>query len=123
MANTFKKNDKVAVISTWNNKGTFSIRRATVTAWGKQVIRLMDEKGTMFKVAFHPDYINNLEIAIVADSCNDDLVVIAEEMAIAYLDNRHVVLNRHKSLSANANYRDAMDREIADLHEPRIHWR
>lgn len=52
MAKKFKKGDKVAVLSSWNNKGTVTIRRAIIEAFGPKICRCRDAvTGEMFRAA------------------------------------------------------------------------
>jgi hypothetical protein len=69
----FSKGDKVALLSSWDNKGAVRIRRAVVHSCGKQVMRLQDEAGKMFKVAFRPEHnvmVKFNGIRVIADADN-----------------------------------------------------
>lgn len=78
----FRKGDKVAVLSSWDNKGTVMIRRGIVHSAGNKVMRLQDDDGKTFKCAFRPenntmDKFNGLRVIVDAD----DATLQAEAMA------------------------------------------
>lgn len=120
----FAKGAKVAFLSSWDNKGTITIRRATVHSCGKKVMRLQDEQAVMFGAAFQPEH-NAMTafngIHVIADA--DDATLIAAALA----DGARVI----ELVTANANDRIARgddfnikigNRYIAELHEPLVRW-
>lgn len=121
----FKKNDKVAVLSSWNNKGTVRIRRGTVHSCGRKVMRIEYASGAMAKVAFNPE--SNVMgafngVHIVADASDAELTAIALadgasviEQNIARID-RTVAHYRAKG-STSDGYFASMAKDRAALEE------
>lgn len=88
MASKFTKGDRVAVLRSWNNKGTVTIRRAIVEAFGPKICRLRDPlTGEMFKAAYSTRPNNSgmvLETMaifngciVIADCCSAELELTA----------------------------------------------
>jgi len=77
---TFSKGDRVALITSWDNKGAMRIRRGVVHSSGAKLMRIQYENGEMFKTAFRPEnnkvsYFNSLRI--IADASDAELIAEA----------------------------------------------
>lgn len=117
----FKKNDAVAVIADWDRKGTVTIRRATVQAWGNKIARLIDaETGEMFKSAQDVANCNGPSYMIVADNTDAALEIVAMRNAetILEIEQRHFA--HCLTIGAGEGYDNSIRRSIAALHEPRV---
>lgn len=119
----FKKNDTVAVIHSWDDKGTVSIRRAIVQAWGDKVIRLMDlETREMFKYATAAAMVNRTGHKIVANDSNATLEAIALKVGAEMIEYQKAHYARCLAGNHGEGYNNAIRRDIAQLHEPRFIW-
>jgi hypothetical protein len=123
MAN-FKKNDAVAVIGSWDDKGTVRIRRGIVHSAGAKIIRLQYEDGEMFKTAFNASRGNTNRFAIIADATDEELEAFALEMASRFLvDQRAHFEDRKVRYADSAGFVAAMVKNESELHEPRFMWK
>ena len=131
---TFKKGDKVYIVKTWDNAGTFSIRKAEVKSFGKvQATMFVEEDGCMAKELFYVDYINNHHAGtFILSQDEQDIEKVVLELAQSYLDKEATEYNRRHTQHSdetyelyNPSYANSM-RDIADGHEnstPKIIWR
>jgi hypothetical protein len=124
MAKTFRKLDRVAVLSNWDSKGGVRIRRAVVHSCGAKVMRLQDDAGEMFKVAFTPgEATTGRNISgVVADADNATLEALAIEVGahtIASGIEQKLASLAHYGERAGAGYIAALNRDLDVLRAAR----
>lgn len=126
MAKKYRKGDAVAVLTSWDDKGTVQIRRATVHSCGRKVMRLIDARtGELFGTEYRPE---NPEIHahgshVISDAADANLEQIAlADGAAVVAQERDRMVRQIAQNAANAHYVFAMRRHLNELHEPRVIW-
>lgn len=120
----FNKSDAVAVIGSWDDKGTMSVRRATVDACGPKVTRLRYPNGEMFKAAYGSARDNDSRFAIIADADDAAIEGFALNMAERFVASQHEhFAERRDRFAHDARFVDAMHKAEAALHDPAVLWR
>lgn len=118
----FKKNDKVAIIGSWDGKGTVSIRRVVVHSWGAKIAKFADTiTGEMVKYQVwvdRPTYGSR----IVADASDAELFAIALELAEVVLADRRAHYANCLSRGHGEGYNRAIQKDLDALHEPRAEF-
>lgn len=119
----FKKNDKIALIGNWDNKGTVRIRRGTVHAVGKKIMRVMLENGDMLESAIDMRYLNTSpRFQVVVDDSNEALEALAMAQAEALLQEERERFDRCLAGNHGESYDRAIREDIDALHEPKVIW-
>lgn len=121
----FTKGDAVAMLASWDNKGTVRIRRGVVHSAGKQLMRIQDATtGEMFKAAYRPEH-NVMRqfngIRIIADS--DNATLEAEALADGARVNDMWVEEGKRRIALGDGFNVRVGNEyITERHEPRVLW-
>lgn len=133
MSKAFTKGDRVTRISDWDGKGTVAIREAIVHSCGVKRLILTDaETGEEIGRNFRAER-NDIEDRITRWAGGpaqglillviprDEAIVIALESGAAIVASQRAKISRRiEQAAGNKGYIRALDREIADLHEPRF---
>jgi hypothetical protein len=116
-----KKGDSVVTFSNWDSKGTFVYRAMRVESWGKVRATLRDEAtGEMLKHAVGPH--GRSRIFPVADfPTEESRVAKALELAAEAnaQEREHYAECIERDGGRSPGYRAAMDKGLAEIHEPR----
>lgn len=120
----FKKNDKIALIADWDRKGTVYIRRGTVHAAGKKVMRVMLANGEMLESAIYMTHFNTRpHFQVVADTDDATLDRMARNQAEAILQGERDRFARCLAGNHGEGCDRAINRDLAALHEVRVEWK
>lgn len=122
----FKKNDQVAVLSSWDNKGAVRIRRGRVHSCGAKVLRIeWASTGELAKVAFDPKSnvmgrFNGRHIVpdaddatLIAIALSDGASVLAQNIQEKSRTMAHYVAR--DGASANQAFLSSFARDVAEL--------
>lgn len=120
----FKKNDKIALIANWDGCGTVYIRRGTVHAAGKKVMRVMLANGEMLEQAIYMTHFNTSPtFQVVADADDATLDRMAMNQAEAILAGERDRFDRCLAQGNGEGYDRAIRKNIERLHEARVEWK
>jgi hypothetical protein len=123
MAKAFKKGDRVTVISSWDSKGTVSVRHATVHSCGVKVLRLTcDITGDEFGHDRSPVVAAPGECGVHPFIDEASLEAAATVVAIAYIEKQKAHFDDciARNRDGNHHYLRHMAEEKAAIHEPRV---
>lgn len=122
----FKKNDQIAVLSSWDNKGAVRIRRGRVHSCGAKVLRIeWASTGELAKVAFDPQSnemgsFNGRHIVpdaddatLIAMALSDGASVIAQNIKIKNSAIAHYTAR--DGVTANQAFLSSVARDVAEL--------
>lgn len=134
MSKEFKKGQKVVVFSSWDGKGTWTYTRAVVKSCGVKQMTLLNAAteemmGNHFAPNSEKTYSINWQGKVIvknhthftmADMTEDEAISVCLEAAKAYLAEK----NEHydECIARNADkesYCNSINRDRAELHEPR----
>lgn len=132
MSTCMKKGDKVYVVRDWDRNGTAHVSTATIQSCGKHQVHLLDTYGSPVGQRL---YVKNMNIGgnstRVLRACDvPDIFKTAMEIAKEYLDFWRDHFERIKASSwyteidkpMTKGYREAIDKDFAKLHEPRVRF-
>lgn len=120
----FRKGDKVAMLASWDNKGTVSIRRGIVHSAGSQLMRLQDEAGVMFKAAYRPEHnvmgaFNGIRIIADADKASLEAEALLDGARVVEL----VKAECEAKLGNPVFSQSGVQRCLTELHAPVAIWK
>lgn len=130
-AKTFKKGDLVTYISDWDRKGTVYFIQAVVYSCGKKQMVLTDaengnEMGRHFKPALGSLETIKQDNGIICQPGGTFPRMTAEEaeaacliIAAQIIKNETEHFNHCLNAGHNENYKNAVRKDLAEIHEPR----
>lgn len=127
MTKTFKKGDQVYYISSWDDKGTFTMRKAQVESWGKRQATLFcRETNKMFTSRIYVEHVGT-DVDDLADTFKHEYVLpvtgdrdivhahnIAKRYIALCMANRVNALEYHRQ-DANDRYVKYLEQEIENV--------
>ena len=129
----FKKGQTVIYFASWDRKGTWYFKRALVKSCGAQQMTLLElSTEKMMGCNFRPNSMSVREyvyqgVAGVshysdctkADMTDEEAHALCLEFAAAELVRERAHIERCIAQSETAGYTKAMEKKLAELHEPR----
>jgi hypothetical protein len=127
MTTAFKKGQEVFRISDWDRKGSVSIRRLTVQAWGKKIARFTyTENGQFIESSAYVPCVNHIvngggTFYFPVEGTNVEAEAFKLAELILQREREHFA-QRLSIPGGSESYHRALQNSLNELHEPRIIW-
>lgn len=118
----FTKGEAVTYLQNWDRKGTVRIVNLVVYSCGKQRMVLVDEAGVKFPGMFFQPVTNQYDFGRVVSRLTAEQAEIEGLRLGAEIASEELRRLKHCIAAnvTNKGYIIAINKDIADLHEPRI---